>query len=168
MPKYSVGVKKASFGDFDPITGAVSNLVEVEVYKDTLKITEEPPTATKHFQSGKNMPRKISLQGGSEMAELSIMNASAAGMVIGLGGTVTTVDTKSVWNKPKGTPQERIKALVVETEDGFIYTITRGSVSGSKAIGGGDTNIALINIKVEATDTGLPAVADVTWAEPAA
>lgn len=166
MEKYSVGVKKAQLGDFDPVTGAISNLVEVEVYKDTLTITEDAPTATKHFQSGKNSPRKITYVGGSEMAEFSIMNTSAASMALGVGGVATTVSGRGRWSKAKGTIKERIKALVVTSDDDFVYTITRGSTTGVKKIGGGDSNIALIQMKIEATDTGLDNVPDVTWDEP--
>lgn len=168
MGKYSVGLAKLELGDFNPTTGAITNLVEVEVYKDTLKITEEAPTKTKHYQAGKSSPRKIAYQGGSEMAAFSIMNVAAAALVVALGGTVTTLDGKTSWNKPKGVVGERIKALVATTLDGFVYTIPRGSISGKKNFDGSESSIFLTEIEVEVTDTGLPLIADVKWDEPVA
>lgn len=167
MGTYNVGLKKLQVGDFNPATGAITNLVEIEVYKDTMKITEEKPTKTKHFQAGKSSPRKIAIQGGSEMAAFSVMNTAAASLAQCLGGTVTTVDDRDKWIKPKGMAQEQIKALVAETLDGSIYTITRGSWSGVKNFDLSETGIALMEIEVEATDTGLPLIADVSWEDPA-
>lgn len=167
MGIYNVGLKSLKIGDFDPATGAISNLVAVEVYKNTLKITEEKPTKTKHFQAGVNSPRKIAIQGGSEMAAFSIMNTAAASLAVALGGTVTTVNTRQRWAKPKGTPKERIKALVAESLDGAIYTIPRGSWTGVKNFDTDEGALYLMEIEVEVTDTGLDLIADVTWDDPA-
>lgn len=166
MGNYNVGVKSAKVGDFNPTTGVITNLVEIEVYKDTLKITEEKPTKNKHFQAGKSSPRKISLQGGAETAAFSIMNTAAKSLQACLDGTIVTLNGRDKWVKAKGVVKEQIKALVVETLDGAIYTITRGSWSGVKNFDLSEGAIALMDIEVEATDTGLDAIADVSWEDP--
>lgn len=166
MGIYNVGVKSAKVGDFNPTTGAITNLVEIEVYKDTMKITEEKPTKTKHYQAGKSSPRKIALQGGSETAAFSIMNTAAQSLKNSLGGTVVTLNARDKWVKEKGVAKEQIKALVVETLDGAIYTITRGSWSGVKNFDLSEGSIALMDIEVEATDTGIDAIPDVSWEDP--
>ncbi|RQO78112.1 hypothetical protein DBR40_09180 [Pedobacter sp. KBW01] len=166
MSVYNVGVKSAKVGDFNPTTGAITNLVEVEVYKDTMKITEEKPTKTKHYQAGKSSPRKIALQGGSETAAFSVMNTAAASLKTCLGGEVVTLNGRDKWVKAKGVATEQIKALVVETLDGAIYTITRGSWSGVKNFDLSEGAIALMDIEIEATDTGIEAIPDVSWEDP--
>jgi len=166
MGIYNVGVKSAKVGDFNPQTGAITNLVEIEVYKDTMKITEEKPTKTKHYQAGKSSPRKIALQGGSETAAFSVMNTAAQSLKTCLGGTIVTLNARDKWVKDKGVAKEQIKALVVETLDGAIYTITRGSWSGVKNFDLSEGAIALMDIEIEATDTGLDEIADVSWEDP--
>lgn len=155
-------------GDFNPTTGAITNLVEIPVYRDTMNITETLPTATKHYRAGKTSPIKIALQGGAEMATFKVPQTDTEMMALLLGGTEVVVSGKGTWNKAKGTPQEKIAALVATTLDGYVYTITRGSWRANKEFNASETNIYLINVEVEVTDTGIDAVSDVTWAEPAA
>lgn len=169
MPNsYNVGCKSVKMGDFNATTGAVSNLVALEVYRDTVQITEAEPTATKHYKVGSSSPIKINLMDGVETAAFSVVNTGTASFATLFGGTVATVDGKATWNRPKGHKQEIIKALVVETLDGAVYTIPRGSWRASKNLALTETGIALIPVIVEVTDTGLANIADVTWADPAA
>lgn len=169
MPNsYNVGCKSVKMGDFNATTGAISNLVELEVYKDTVQITEAEPTPNKHYKVGSANPIKINLMDGVETAAFSIVNTGTASFARQFGGTIVTVDGKPVWNRPKGHKQELIKALVVETLDGAVYTITRGSWRSSRNLALTEAGIALIPTVVEVTDTGLANIADVTWADPAA
>ena len=166
MAVYNTGLKSLKVGDFNPTTGAISNLVEVQVYKDTLKITETEPTQTKHYQAGKTAPKKIHYENGEETVKFSVMDTSATSLLACLGGTITTVNTVDTWNKPKGVQKERIKALVAETSDGALIKIPRGSWIGVKNFDLADTAIGLIDITVTPTDTGLESIADFTVTDP--
>lgn len=168
MPVYNTGLKKLEVGEFDPATGAITGLVEVQVYKDTLKITESESAQTKHYQAGKTAPKKIHYEAGEETVKFSIMDTSAASLLTSLGGTVTTVTGVSTWNKAKGVQRERIKALVATTSDGALIKIPRGSWVGVKNFDMADTAIGLIDITVTPTDTGLDAVADFSVTDPEA
>lgn len=166
MPVYNTGLQKLEVGDFNPIDGSISNLVEVQVYKDTLKITESEPTQTKHYQAGKTAPKKIHYENGEETIKFSVMDTSAASLLACLGGTVTAVNSVDTWNKPKGVQSERIKALKATTSDGAIITIPRGSWIGVKNFDLADSSIGLIDITVTPTDTGLVGVADFSVTDP--
>lgn len=168
MAIYNTGLKSLKVGDFNPTTGAISNLVEVQVYKDTLKITETEPAQTKHYQAGKTAPRKIHYENGEETVKFSIMDTSAESLLACLGGTLTEVDDVKTWNKPKGVQKERIKALVAETADGALIKIPRGSWVGIKNFDMADTAIGLLDITVTPTDTGLENVADFSITDPSA
>ncbi len=166
MSKYTIGTKSVKMGDFNPTDGTITNLVEIPVYKGTVQITEDPPTKTKHYKEGSSMPIKIGLSAGAEMCQFSVPDISADMLeMLNEGSTVTTVNSKKKWNKKKGTPSELIAALQVETLDGYIYTIVRGSWTVSRSMALSDTGIALSLVVVEATDTGLPLVSDVSWTE---
>ena len=167
MPIYNYGLKSLKRGDFNPTTGEITNLVEVQVYRDTMNINETAPTKTKHYRAGKTSPVKIALQGGSEIASFQVLDTSVATMALLLGGTVTTVNSRSRWSKAKGTPSEKIAALVAETLDGSIYTITRGSWTAQKLFDLAEGKIAVFGVEVEATDTRIDTVSDVTWDDPA-
>lgn len=168
MSVYNTGLKSLKVGDFNPTTGAVTNLVEVQVYKDTLKITESEPAQTKHYQAGKSAPKKIHYENGEETIKFSVMDTSAESLLACLGGTVTTLNNVKTWNKPKGNFTERIKALVAETSDGALIKIPRGSWVGVKNFDLADTAIGLIDITVVPTDTGLDNIADFTVTDPTA
>ncbi|SUJ26542.1 Uncharacterised protein [Sphingobacterium spiritivorum] len=166
MPVYNTGLKSLKVGDFNPADGAVSNLVEVAVYKDTLKITETEPTQTKHYQAGKTAPKKIHYEAGEETVKFSVMDTSADSLLACLGGTVTTVNSVKTWNKAKGVQKERIKALVAETSDGALIKIPRGSWIGVKNFDLADAAIGLIDITVTPTDTGIDNIPDFTVTDP--
>lgn len=168
MSVYNTGLKSLKVGDFNPATGAITNLVEVQVYKDTLKITETEPTQTKHYQAGKTAPKKIHYEAGEETVKFSVMDTSAASLLACLGGTVTTVNAVDTWNKAKGVQRERIKALVAETSDGALIKIPRGSWIGVKNFDMADAAIGLIDITVTPTDTGLEEISDFTVTDPSA
>lgn len=166
MPVYNTGLKSLKVGDFNPADGSISNLKEVEVYKDTLKITESEPTQTKHFQAGKSAPKKIHYENGEETVKFSVMDTSADSLQVCLGGTVTTLNSQKTWNKAKGLQKERIKALVAETGDGAIITIPRGSWTGIKNFDLAQTAIGLIDITVTPTDTGFDNIPDFSVTDP--
>lgn len=168
MAVYNTGLKSLKVGDFNPQTGAITNLVEVQVYKDTLKITESEPNQTKHYQAGKTAPKKIHYENGEETVKFSVMDTSAASLLACLGGTVTTLNTVDTWNKAKGLQKERIKALVAETSDGALIKIPRGSWIGVKNFDMADAAIGLIDITVTPTDTGLDEIADFSVTDPEA
>jgi len=168
MSVYNTGLKSLKVGDFNPTTGAVTNLVEVQVYKDTLKISETEPTQTKHYQAGKTAPKKIHYENGEETIKFSVMDTSADSLLACLGGTVTTVNTVKTWHKPKGIQKERIKALVAETSDGALITVPRGSWIGIKNFDLADASIGLLDITVTPTDTGLDEIADFSVTDPEA
>ena len=166
MSVYNVGLKSLKVGDFDPATGAISNLVEIEVYKDTMQYSEQPGTQTKHFQAGKKAPKRIHTEPGEETLSFSIMNTAADSLLQCLGGTVTTVAGVKSWHKPKDSAGEVIKAIEAESLDGAIFKIPRGSWQGVKNFNGTETNIWLMDITVTPTDTGLPEVADFSLTDP--
>lgn len=166
MSVYNTGLKSLKVGDFDPVTGAISNLVEIEVYKNTLKITETEPTQTKHFQAGKASPKKVHRENSEVEIKFSVMNTSADSLHTCLGGTVTTVDDVKTWHQQKGIQKEKIKALVAETSDGALIKAPRGSWFGVKNFDLADTGIGLIDITVTPTDTGLDAIGDFTVTDP--
>lgn len=168
MAVYNTKVSKVEVGVFNAVDGTITGWTEIQAYKDTVKISESEPTATKHFQAGRPTPRKIVYTNGEETFKLSIMNTSAASLEAALGGTITTVATVDTWNKPKGITGEVIKALRITTGDGAVITVPRGSWVGVKNFDLGDTTIALIDITVTPTDTGFDLVPDVSITDPAA
>lgn len=168
MPVYNTGLRKLEVGDFNPATGAISNLVEIQVYKDTLKITETEPTQTKHYQAGKTAPKKIAITAGEETVKFSVMDTSADSLKACLDGDVVTLVGVKTWHKAKGAPTEKIKALVATTSDGAVITIPRGSWIGVKNFDMADAAIGLIDITVMPTDTGLPLISDFSVTDPEA
>lgn len=165
MSVKQVMVSKTELGDVDPATGAITNWVEIATYENTLKIEEEPVTKTKHKQSGKTSPKLIVNTAGGEKAVFQMMDGDPDTALIALGGTVTTVSLKKTWNKPKGNPPQRIKALRVTTVDGMLYMINKGSITGRKILEFEDTKIALWEVEIESLDTGFPAIPDVSWGD---
>lgn len=168
MSVYNVGLKSLKVGDFAPATGAISNLVEIEVYKDTMQYSEQSGTETKHYQAGKKSPKKIHKEPGEETLSFSVMDTAADSLQRSLNGTVTTVLGVKTWHQPKDSSAEVIKAIVAESLDGAVFTIPRGNWSGVKNFNGTETNIWLMDITVTPTDTGLEAVADFSLTDPPA
>lgn len=165
---YSVGLAKLELGDVSTTDGIISNWVEYPVYKDTAKIEEVAPTETKYYQAGKPHPVKVGLQGGGDKITLSIMDVSPATLAALQGGTVTTTNGVATWSKAAGQMKEKIKAVRATTLDGFVYVINRGSLRANRNFNLAENSIALLDIVVEATDTGFPAIAPATWTAPAA
>lgn len=158
-------VTKVELGDVNAVTGAITGWVEISTYDGTLKIEEEPVAKTKHKQSGATSPRLIVNIAGGEKAVFQMMDADPDNAAIALGGTVTTVTTKKTWNKPKGNPPQRIKALRVTTVDAMLYMINKGSITGRKILEFEDTKIGLWEVEIESLDTGFHLIPDVTWGD---
>lgn len=167
MPKYNVGLAKLEIGDYNATTGAATNFVELQVYKDTCTITEAKATKTPYFQAGKPAPVKIGLQTQPVVVMFSVMNTEASSLLQLFGGTVTTLNGVSTWNKPKGNQAEVIKILKATTLDGSVITVARGSLLAGKTFNLAENNIALIEVEVTETETGLPAVFNFTVSDPA-
>jgi len=166
VSKYNCGLKSLKVGDFDPVTGEITNLVEVEVYKDTLTLEESDPETTRHYAEGKSSPKKIVYMPGDETVNFSVMDTSADSLKSCLGGDVTTLNGVKTWHKPKGFA-EQIKALVAETVDGSIITIPRGSWIGKKNFSFNANGILLIDITVTPTETGVADLDAMTIADSA-
>jgi hypothetical protein len=165
MGAYNVGLKKLELGTFDPVTGAASAWVELEVYRDTLTINEAPATETKHYRAGKADPVKVALQNGATMASFKVLDTNPDTIMMLLGGTVTTVNSKKIWKKDATQKSEIIKAMRATTNDGYAYTITRGSLRAAQDFNFAENSILLLDVVVEVTDPNIPNVPASTWAE---
>jgi len=150
-------------GTVSPVDGTISDWKKVAVYQNTLNIEEEDPEITQHKESGKRSAKKVITIEGAETAVFQMMDSDPDSMVIALGGTVTTLDQKKAWNKPKGYGATRIVALRATTVDNYQYIINKGTISGKKVFEFSETGIALFECRVMAMDTGFDAIPDVQW-----
>lgn len=167
MSQINFDLKKLTAGGFNPTTGAVVAPVEIMVHENTLDLVETDETETPIRQAGKKTPVRI-LRGGDGIEEMTfnVLDTSAASQAFWLGGTVTTLDGKSTYNKPKGKVAELIKFIEAETPDGTIMRIPRGSVKAKKDYKVRTDGVFVITVKVTPTDTGLPAIADFQMDDP--
>ena len=168
MSQYNVGLAWLKVGDFNKATGAITNLVEVEVYKNTLAITETDGAETKHFQAGKSSPKKIHREAGEDTVAFQIMDTAAASLKNCLGGSTTAVNGRDTWHKAKGVQPEIIKALHGKSLDGTEFIIPRGSWKGKKNFNTDEGQIWLMDITVTPTDTGFAEIADFDILDPEA
>ncbi|GGH02753.1 hypothetical protein [Pedobacter zeae] len=158
-------VKKIEIGTVSAVDGTVSDWEEVKAYNDTVTLDEPDPTVTEHYAAGQSSPRLTISIPGVETLGFQIMDSDPDNCEIALGGTVTTVNNKKTWNKPKGFGSERIRAVRVTTVDDYQYVQNKASVTGKKMLTFANTGIGLLDVKFRALDTGFPAIPDVTWGQ---
>ena len=165
MSKYQYGCTKAEYGTMDPVTGAISNKVEFDVYQNTIVVDEPEAQKTEHFKQGDPTAKVVRYGNTSTTVSFSVMDTSADSKVTWLGGTKTTVEGKDTWNKPKVATKETTKALIFTLEDGSVITIPNAGCAGRLTSNLNDTDIALIPVVATVKSTGLPAVSDFQWAD---
>lgn len=166
MAVYSYGVVKSQEGVFDPITGAVSALKEIEVYQDTIKMEWPDATETPHFKQGDPNPKVIVRKAQPKTISFSVMDTSAASKKNWLGGEAVLVDGANVWSEPAVPLLSKVRALVFECEDGSVITIARADTTAKMNMEVTDGNINLIDVKAAITSTGVVDVAGFKWADP--
>ena len=161
------GATKIEMGDFNPATGETSNYVEVPVYRDTFSMTEPDPAITEHFQQGRSSPRVRTVSPAAIEIVFQLMDTDPTNLLAALGGTITTVTDVDTWNAPKSR-SDRTKALKITVEDGSIIEVPAFLHYVKPNFQITEENINLIDVNGTIQDTGLPAVPDWTWTEPAA
>lgn len=166
MGLITYGGNEFRMGDFNTETGAIENTEVIPVYKDSFQMEDDEPTQNAFYQQGKKSPRLVRSVEPDDVVELSIMETSTAWLKKMFGGTVTTVNGRQVWHKPKLGRGEIIKGLEIDTEDGSLLRIPRGQWIARKSIRATDDGINLIPVRITATDTGLDEVADFQWGDP--
>lgn len=165
MAKYQYGCLKAEYGVMDPDTGAISGKTEFEIYQDTIVVDEPEPQKTEHFKQGDPAPKVVRYGNTSTTIAFTVMDMSADSKVAWLGGTKTTVEGKDTWNKPKTSTKELAKALIFTLEDGSVITVPNAGCVGRISSNLNDTDIAGIPVVATVKSTGLPEVADISWAD---
>lgn len=165
MPKYQYGCLDAEIGDFDPVTGATSNWRKIEIYQDTIVLDQPEATRTDHFKQGDPNPKVSRFARVVTTVAFSIMDMSATSKEEWLGGTVTTVDLKDTWNKPKKQVSSTAKSLRFTLEDESVITIPNSDCAARIASNLNDTDIALMPVIASVKSTGVEAVADFSWTD---
>ena len=133
MEMISFGLRSLKIGDIDPVTGLGTNMVSIgDVYKDTCDLIESDPQKFPHFsEQNPTNAVKIFTQAGEEVLKFSLMSTSSASLATVLGGTVTTLDTVTTWNKPAAnTDIEKFVELI--TVDGTKIVYPRASMTGKR------------------------------------
>jgi hypothetical protein len=115
----------------DAVTGLPTALADIgKIYRDTAEFTQDDPEEFEHFSELDDNPIVSKTRKGVKSIRMRLMDTAADNVVLYLGGTVTeVVDNPDKWNEPDGTP-EIFKAFEFELEDGSIYGVNRGRVSG--------------------------------------
>lgn len=166
MAVYSYGVVKSQEGVFDPETGAITGLKEIEVYQDTIKMDWPDATETHHFKQGDPNPKVTVRKAQPKSVSFSIMDTSAVSKTNWLGGANVVVDGADTWSEPAVPLLSKIRALVFDCEDGSVVTVTRGDTSAKLNMEVTDGNINLIDVKATITSTGIEDVPGFKWADP--
>ena len=144
MGNYTYGANYIKAGAFDQTTGEIKDLKELEVYQDTFEHTEADPTITKHYQQGQSTPKVTRYKQGEETIKFNIMDTSVDSLLYCMGGSITTEAGVKRWNQPKGSRSEMIKGLEIQTEDGSVIRIPRGSWFAKKSIKATEADMNLI------------------------
>lgn len=166
MAVYSYGVVKSREGVFDPITGAISALTEIEVYQDTIRMEWPDATETHHFKQGDPNPKVTVRKAQPKSVTFSIMDTSASSKKNWLGGEAVVVDGANTWSEPDVPLLSKIRALVFDCEDGSVITITRADTTAKMNMEVTEGNINLIDVKATVTSTGIEDVPGFKWADP--
>jgi len=164
MSTFQYGCDKAEYGGMSA-TGAMTSAVEMDIHQDTIQHNEGTPTATKHYKQGNGRAKVIRYANADETVSFNIMDMSAASKAVWLGGTVTTLDNKSTWNKPKGKKKPTEKSLKYYLEDGSIIYIPKASCMATLVNNYNDSDIAVITVVAEVMDCGLDDVSDFQWTD---
>lgn len=164
MPKYQYGLSKFETGTMDPVTGAVANWEEEEVYQSTCLIDRPESTKTEHYAEGSPDP-KITRYGrpGAKTVAFSILDRSAQSKSKWLGGTVTTVDGKDTYHAPDQPVNATKKAVRLTFEDGSIAVAPNCSCAARDSWNPNDTDVAVIPVVASVQSTGVANVS--AWSE---
>lgn len=126
----SYGLKKLEWGDIAADGDMGTVLADVgTVYKDTCDLQEEDGSTTEHYGEQYDDPFVIIEKRGKLTLKFSIVDVKPDNLVKWLGGTVTTVNSKDTWNRPKSVPNIE-KSFKATTQNDAIFKIPRGKVKG--------------------------------------
>ncbi|WP_286767158.1 MULTISPECIES: hypothetical protein [Sphingobacterium] len=164
MAKYQYGLLKFETGTMDPVTGEVTDWVEEKVYQDTCVIDRPEATKTEHYAQGDPNAKVIRYsRPGTKTIAFSIFDRSAASKVKWLGGTVTTVQSKDMWNEPETPVTSTKKAIRLTFEDGSQAIAPNCSCAARDAWNPNDSDVAVIPVVASVMSTGVAGVS--SWRE---
>lgn len=129
----TLGLVEVQVADAAPNGVMPTSLKKIgKTYKDTAKLTQDPPEATEHFEEGNATPvvRKTSRK--PPKFQFSIMDADIDTLVAYVGGTkvAKTTSTKTKWAY-NGSEQVPNRAILIKTEQGLCFEIPNASIEAS-------------------------------------
>lgn len=162
------GIASFEIADIDPLTGLAlaGTLASIgDIYQDSCELMEADPELTKIFAEQKQRPVKVLVTPGDKTIKLSLLDTSADALLRVFGGTITTVSLVKTWNQPK-------KSVIIEkfvkitTQDGYIITIPRGSLSAKQNFKFAKKGVLLLDVMIEVTEPKIATLPAMSCTDP--
>ena len=120
----TVGLKQVKVGAAAPDGTMPTALTKIgKVYKDTIKIAQDAPDVTEHFEEGKAAPEVRKKARKIQKVTLSLMDADPQALADYVGGEV--VGGKWVYD---GDEEVDNKAVLIESEQGLDFEIPNADI----------------------------------------
>lgn len=120
----TIGLKQVKVGVASPAGTMPTALTKIgKVYKDTIKMSQDAPDVTEHFEEGKAAPEVRSKFRKIQKVTFSLMDADPQVLADYVGGEV--VAGKWVYD---GNETVANKAVFIESEQGFDFEIPNADI----------------------------------------
>ena len=120
----TIGLKQVKVGEAAPNGTMPTVLTKIgKVYKDTIKMAQDAPDVTEHFEEGKASPEVRAKARKIQKVTFSLMDADPQVLADYVGGEV--VEGKWLYD---GSEDVAPKAIFIESEQGFDFEIPNADI----------------------------------------